>query len=312
MEVQTLMKKMYKLVLIFLVVLLVSGCQSSHIEYDINFTKTEPMSPIELPDAQQAPIRVAFSSVLNPADTIKHYKTLTNYIGEQLNRPVIMIQRKSYSEISMLMINGGADIALLSSGAYITYRNVAGLEAIAMQERKGLPYYQGYLVVNRKSNIKDISELKGRSIAFTDPISYSGFIFIDHLLAEFNETPETFFNRYVYTYNHDSALQALLDKVVDAASVNSLVIKNMEQSNPELAKTLQVIAESPRLGTGPVVVNSDMPDADKERVKEIFLSMHEQQDMQEALKGLSIDRYVPVDFKLFDRVDKTNSNRGSY
>jgi len=55
-----------------------------------------------------------------------------------------------------------------------------------------------------------------------------------------------------------------------------------------------------------------MPDADKERVKEIFLSMHEQQDMQKALKGLSIDRYVPVDFKLFDRVDKTNSNRGSY
>ncbi|MBH5318843.1 phosphate/phosphite/phosphonate ABC transporter substrate-binding protein [Paenibacillus sp. GSMTC-2017] len=303
------MNKMYKLLLIVLISLLVLGCQGGHTSYDINFSKIESAPLIESPDNEPDPVRVAFSSVLNPADTIKYYKEISNYIGSKLNRPVILIQRKSYSEISMLMINGGADIALLSAGAFITYRNVAGLEAIAMQERMGLPYYQGYLVVNKESNITDIHELRGKSIAFTDPISYSGYIFIDQKLDHIGEDPEQFFGRHVYTYNHENSLLALLDKVVDAAAVNNLVLKNLELSNPEVAETLQIIEESATLGTGPVVVNNQMPSEDKNRVKEIFLSMHEDPKMLKALEGLSIDRYVPVDFKLFEAIENTIPDR---
>ncbi|MCM3342022.1 phosphate/phosphite/phosphonate ABC transporter substrate-binding protein [Paenibacillus sp. MER TA 81-3] len=293
------MLRLPRILLIILLAVLVSGCSNSRSSYHIVFSEPDD-APVDSQDGTPSPVRVAISSVLSPSETIKHYRTIADYVGEKLNRPAILIQRKSYNEISMLMMNGGADIALLSSGAYLTYRQVEGLEAIAMQERMGVPYYYGYLVVNRDSNITDINDLRGKSIAITDPFSYSSYIFVSERLAEFDETPEHFFGRYVYTYNHEGSLKAVIDRVVDAAAVNSLVYEQAKLKNPELADSLQIIAKSEPAGTGPVVISSSLSDEDKNIIKELFLSMHEQAAIQPALQGLFIDRFVPFDPQFYD------------
>ncbi|UHA76157.1 phosphate/phosphite/phosphonate ABC transporter substrate-binding protein [Paenibacillus sp. 481] len=288
------------IILVCVVAMLLSGCQNARSEYQIDFTKSEP-APEPFQESRNDPIRVTFSSLLAPADTIKHYRKIANHIGEQLQRPVILIQRKSYREMSMLIINGGADIALLSAGAYLTYRNVEELEPIAVQERMGVPYYQGYLVVNNsQEDIDHILDLRGKSIAFTDPISYSGYLFVNQKLAELNETPEQFFGRSMYTHNHEHSLRAIMDNVVVAAAVNNSVFEQALQKDPELAKNLKVIAKSKQLSTGPVVVNRNLSEEEKKKIKHIFLTMHEHEAIQAALKGISIDRFVPVDPLLFD------------
>ncbi|KPV58224.1 hypothetical protein QJ48_17695 [Paenibacillus sp. A3] len=305
------MRRLPKILLILLLALLSSGCQQGRPHAQITFSESEA-APSDTHDGKSSPVRVAVSSVLSPMNTIMNYRKIANYIGEKLHKPVILIQRKSYSEIGTLMINGGADIALLSTGAYITYRHVEGLEAIAMQERMGVPYYHGYIVVHRDSQIADLNDLRGKSIAFNDPNSYSGYTFVSKKLAEVGETPEHFFGSYVYTYNHENSLKAVINRVVDAVAVNSLVYENTRLKNPELADALKIIDKSKPTGTGPVVISSSLSEEEKTTIKEIFLSMHEQDDLKPALQGLFIDRFVPFESKLYDIAYSTGSyQRGS-
>ncbi|PEA53810.1 phosphate ABC transporter substrate-binding protein [Bacillus pseudomycoides] len=293
------MINLLRLFFIFFITLLAIGCQHDRSSSQIIFSESETM-PVGSQDGKPSPVRIAISSVLSPTDTIMYYRKIADYIGEKLHRPVILIQRKSYNEVSMLMINGGADIAILSTGAYITYKHVEGLEAIAMQERMGVPYYYGYVVVHRQNEISDINDLRGKNVAFTDPTSYSGYIFVRKKLAELSETPEHFFGRYVFTYNHESSLGAVINKVVDAAAVDSLVFERTKRQNPELVKDLKIIAKTEPIGTGPVVVRSNLPDEEKEIIKESFISMHEQEAIKSAFQGLFIDRFVPFEPKLYE------------
>ncbi|MGG3518875.1 phosphate/phosphite/phosphonate ABC transporter substrate-binding protein [Bacillus pseudomycoides] len=288
-----------RLFFILLITLLSIGCQHERSSPQIIFSESDTM-PVSSQGDKPSPVRIAISSVLSPTDTIMYYRKIANYIGEKLHRPVILIQRKSYNEISMLMMNGGADIAILSTGAYITYRHVEGLEAIAMQERMGVPYYYGYVVVNRKNELSSIHDLRGKNIAFSDPTSYSGFIFVRKKLAELSETPEHFFGRYVFTYNHESSLSAVINGVVDAAAVDSLVFERTKLKNPELIKDLKIIEKTEPIGTGPVVISSNLPDEEKRIIKESFISMHEQKIIKPAFQGLFIDRFVPFEPQLYE------------
>ena len=53
-------------------------------------------------------------------------------MGRLLDRPVLVLHRKSYTEINQLLIKGDADIALLSTGAYCVYGKKEDLQLLVM------------------------------------------------------------------------------------------------------------------------------------------------------------------------------------
>ena len=189
-------------------------------------------------------LRIVVFSILLPQETIVHYRTIANYLGEKVQRPVILIQRKSYAEMAVLLLNGGADLAFFSSGGYNSFRNVGEMEVLVSQQRMGQPYNQGFLLVAKDSEAKTLADLRGKTIAFSDPLSYSGYSFLAEMLKEQQETPETFFGRYIYTYNHEKSFRAVATKLVDAAAVTSLIYYRAQQKTPELAEAVKFIAVS--------------------------------------------------------------------
>lgn len=293
------MGKLSKIILFLLMITLLLSCESDPATYQINFSEYDKQSADSTEDKQN-PIRLAISSVLSPTDTVYYYQEIAKNIGKRLNRPAILIQRRSYNEISNLMINGGADIALLSTGAYITHVENGGFEGIATQERFGSPYYYGYIVASIENDFSDIRDLKGKDIAFYDPSSYSGFLFVEEELESLGEDVENFFGRQVYTYSHEGSLNAILNNIVDAAAVNSLVFETMKHKNPKEVKKLKIIEKSMPLGTGPVVIRSNLSTEEKELIKESFLTMHEQDSIKPSLQGLYIDRFIPFDSEYYE------------
>lgn len=268
----------------------------------VDFKKVEAPPAVAAVNADSQALRVAISSVLLPQETVVHYRTIANFLGWHVDRPVILIQRKSYAEIALLLLNGGADVAFFSSGEYANYSGFDEIEMLAAQQRMGLPYHQGYILVAQDSGINELADLKGKTVAFTDPLSYSGYTFLVHLLRQRNQTPETFFGRYIYTYSHDSSFRAVANKIVDAAPVTSLVYDRARQKQPELAKAVKIIAVSPPAGTGPVVVGKSVSQGQREILRKALLTMHEDPYMTPALKGLSIDRFVPPQPELYEPI----------
>lgn len=299
--------------LLTIVFFLLTGCSRVPVGGQISFADTDQSPPIKVVKSEQVqPLRIAISTVLSPTDTITYYRSIANYLGKTLQRPVILLQRQSYAEIAMLLINGGADVAFMSSGAYATYGTVEGTEALVAQQRLGVPYYQAYIIVPQDSKVTNVEELRGASMAFTDPLSYSGYWYTVSQLRDIGETPEHFFNRILYTYSHEKSLRAVSNRIVQAASIDSLIYEYARRKNPEITNQVRIIAASPKVGTGPVVIGNTLSPAQRTELQETLLTMHLQPDMQPVLQALLIDRFVPVEPERYQEIRDARQEQRRY
>ena len=168
-----------------------------------------------------------------------------------------------------------------------------------MTQTNGSVLYQTYLIAASDSDITDFSQLQGRVFAFTDPLSYSGRQAIDFLLLDMNTSASAYFKSTFYTYNHDKSIWAVANHLADAASVDSQIYDFVNRRNPQLCEKVRVFAVLPAAPTGPVVMRSDLPDAEKAELRRIFYSMDQDPALHEAMQRTLIDKFVPPEPELY-------------
>lgn len=263
----------------------------------VDFTKPQDKAPAAT--ASKQPLRIAFASVISPRETRQPYQVLVNYISEQRHRPAVLLQRRTYEELNALMDNGDADIAFFSTGAYSAYRGKTPIELLAMAETNGSTMYQTYLIAAADSDITDFGQLRGKTFAFTDPLSYSGRQAIDFLLLDMNTSAEAYFKSFFYTYNHDKSVWAVANHLADAASVDSQIYDFVYQHNPQLCEKVRIFAVLPAAPTGPVIIRGDMAEAEKEELRRIFYGMDQDPNLRKAMQLILIDKFVPPDPGLY-------------
>ena len=255
-------------------------------------------------DSDQRPILIALASVMSPHETIGYYRKIADYVSKKTGRQAILVQRKTYAEVNMLLANGDVDIAFLSTGAYSSYRGMNEIELFVMAEHRGNSLYTAELIVHKDSPFQKFEDLEGKTFAFTDPLSYSGHMVIEDRLKQNNTVPEKFFSRYFYTYSHDKALWAVANKVADAASLDSQIYEYAKEKTPELTGNVRIIASFKGAPTGPVVISKKLKIEQKEQLRYIFLSMQEDPEAFEAMQGLVIDRFIIPTPELYEPLRK--------
>ncbi|MEG6586185.1 substrate-binding domain-containing protein [Dendrosporobacter sp. 1207_IL3150] len=286
------------------------GCGSTSSQY-INFEKQKPIEKNRNNGlAEQRPIRIALATVISPNETIANYRKIAEYISSHIGRPAVLIQRKTYEEVNMLMSNGEADIAFMSTGAFCAYRGLTEIEILSMAEFEGTTLYKAQIIVHKDSDIKSLSDLQGRTFAFTDPLSYSGHMAIVDLLKDQNVRPEKYFSRYIYTYSHDKSIWAVATKAVEAASLDSMIFDYAQIRTPALTENLRTISYVGPVPTGPVVINKKLSQEQKEQLQKIFLEMHQDLEMSKALKGLLIDKFVLPNTELYRPLQRLYEQTG--
>lgn len=255
----------------------------------VNFSETEPVPPYQWARKGE-PIKIAMISVLNRQETYRYQRQVAKAIGEKMGRPVLLLQRRSYSEVNQLLAKGGADIALLSTGAYSVYGKKEEFTLLAMQERQGRPYYESYVIVPKESPVTSLWQLSGKSFAYTDPLSYSGYLAITQMIHSVGMETESFFGNSYFTYSHDKSVRAVAGRFVDGAAIDSLAYDYLAKNHPKLIEHVRIVAVLPSAGTGPIVARNDFPD--KEKIQKILLHLHEDPSIAPALHQLMIDRFI--------------------
>lgn len=256
---------------------------------DISFADTEPVPGYE-PDRRETPLKIAMISVLNHQDTARYQKELAEGLGRLLDRPVLLLRRKSYMEINQLLSKGDADIGLLSTGAYCVYGRKEDFALLAMQERNKCPYYYGYVIVSAKSGLQTLDDLRGKRFAYVDPLSYSGYLGLQEKLRKAGEAPEQFFQSVYFTYSHDASIRAVLNDFADGAVVDSLAYEYLQKYEPEQAAGIRIIETLPPRGTSPVVARKGLAGVD--RIQDALLHLQDDPEAGKAMEHLLIDRFI--------------------
>jgi len=296
--------KFFTFIFLCFALFLLNGCKTNAIPY-IDFTQASENSLINNKnDSDQRPILIALAAVMSPHETIGYYRKIADYVSSKTGRKAILVQRKTYAEVNMLLANGDVDIAFLSTGAYSSYRGMNEIELFVMAEHSGNSLYTAEVIVHKDSAIRTIADLEGKVFAFTDPLSYSGHMVIENYLRQHNNIPEKYFSRYFYTYSHDKSLWAVANKIADGASFDSQIYEYAKEKTPDLVSNVRIIASLDPAPTGPIVISKKIKTEQKEQLRQIFLTMHENPEVSEALQGLVIDKFVIPTPKLYEPLRK--------
>lgn len=237
-----------------------------------------------------APVRIAIASTVSHQRTIRDYERMLRYIGQKLGRPVELVQRSGYAECVALLEKREVDAAFMCSGPYVDAHDRFGAEPLVVPEIGGLRTYRAYIIVGKDSPFQAFADLRGKSFAFTDPLSATGKVFPEYLLERIRESPDTFFGRTVLTHTHDNSIEAVADGVVDGASVSSVVWESLARAGA--AARTRVILRSPPMGMPPLVVHPRMDPALRDRLRGVLLGMHRDGEGRSLLQRAGIRRFV--------------------
>jgi phosphonate transport system substrate-binding protein len=248
-------------------------------------------------------LRIAVAAMTAPKATQEHYGKLMARLGELLGgRPAQLVQRKTYQETNDLLEQRQIDVAFVCSGAYVVGHKKFGMELLAAPVVGGKQVHFSYLIVRADSGIKSLEQLRGKTFAFADPNSNTGYVLPTALLAGRGETPASYFGHTFYSYSHDNSIKAVVKGTADATAVDSLVWDHSAALDPSLASTLHILHKSPPYAIPPVVVHPAMPVGDKTLLRNLFLSLHTDAEARGHLEQLRIDRFDRVEDRQYDTV----------
>ncbi len=260
-------------------------------------------------DTTYAPIdtvhlfKVAVSAMISPKETFVYYKELFKYISKRINSKVKIVQRKTYEEVNKLLKNDHVDMAFICSGAYVSLRRGDNpVKIVAIPVNNGKITYQAYIITYKSSGIKNFKDLKGKSFAFTDPLSNTGYFYALSRIRSLGYNPGTFFKDFVFTHAHDISIQLVAKQIVDGASVDGLIYDYLQRFQPERLKNIRIIEKSPPFGIPPIVVPSSTPDSTFRKLQRILFQMDKDTLGVKILKKLMIDKFVPAKDSLYNSI----------
>lgn len=289
-------------VLLSLFIIAIAACSNTPpLKVDLNKRDIQTsLSPLVADSMSSPPLRLAISGLMTPVETLRGYKDFITYLEEKLGIPVKLVQRGSQAQINALMQARQVDMALLCPLPYVQGYRAFGMELLAIVVHRGKVDHYSNLLVPRDSLITSIKELRGRTFAFSDPDSCTGWLAPAYQLALTGETPTSFFSKQVFTYTHENNARLVASKLVDGAAIDSLAYEYLEAVRPDLIAKTQVVAQWGPLPSPPMVVHPDLNEGLKALLKYHLLNMDKDPKGRQALNKLQIDEFLQVNDNAYD------------
>ncbi|MES2832918.1 MAG: phosphate/phosphite/phosphonate ABC transporter substrate-binding protein [Pseudomonadota bacterium] len=135
------------------------------------------------------------------------YRPLALYLSKKLGRAVELRTVDTWEGLAKSLANGETDIALLGPWGYVLANNESGAQAVSTILYDGKPEYFGIIVTHPDSGIKSMADLKGKTFAFGDKGSTSGYLIPLHYFMQQGIDPETYFSKVLYTKHQAIEMQ---------------------------------------------------------------------------------------------------------
>ena len=192
-----------------------------------------------------------------------------------------------------------AELGHLGPKSYVaaSANNYANVEPIAqLQLANGSLGYRSCLIVHADSDIFSPEDMAGKTFAFNDPNSTSGYLVPSaFFMMEMNTDPAKLFSKITFSGSHEASILAVANKKVDVASTNLPDLQQLTRENKVPRGALRVIWVSKLIPNDPIVVRKDMPPSLRSAVQESLTTMKVRHP--EAFKeiGAWVGGFVPAD-----------------
>jgi phosphonate transport system substrate-binding protein len=262
-------------------------------------------------------LRMSLISSENERDAVVRYEPFSAYMQRTLGVPFRVFRATDYAGAVEALRSNQAEFSRLGPAAYALARRVMGERVTAVardRDDSGAEGYFSVIVVKADSPFRSLADLRGRSLAWADPNSASGFAFPSFYLRKEGIEIERFFSRTGFAGNHETAVLAVINGSYDAAAthwtnerrgnVPRMVEKGMIQ-----AGAVRKIWQTPLIPNSPFVTRTDIPAALQEAFREALLTMHERDPAALRALAATTPRFAPATHEDYlDAITVTEEN----
>ncbi len=228
---------------------------------------------------------------------------LRSALAAALDLPVELEQRRTYEEVTGLLLEGSIDAAWLCGYPYLQHKEVLSLAAAPVWN--GRPLYQSYLIAGARDPATSLEDLRGGTHAFSDPNSNSGYLVTVSDLAREKQRPDKFFRRTIFTFGHRNVVRAVADGLVRSGSVDGYVWEALARTEPALSQRTKIVSRSEWLGFPPFCVRTDKADEPTIKAAQAaLLGLHKTELGRRTLDLLQLDAMTAAEPSLYDGIAK--------
>lgn len=165
----------------------------------------------------------------------------------------------------------------------------------------GKPVYFSDVIVGVDSDARSFADLRGRSFAYNEPSSHSGYGVVRYELVSLGET-HGFFGRVVQSGAHFRSIEMVASGEVEASAIDSQVLALELRDRPEVRSRLRVIGALGPSTIQPVVAARHVSADVRERVRGALLRIGDDPAARGFLDSGLIARFVTADSASYDDV----------
>ena len=251
----------------------------------------EPTPP---PSAEKTVVLADISD--NPQKKIRRFQPLANYLAansHQFERGQVKIAPDMDTMIAWLK-SGAVDIYIDSPYPAMLAMNQANVQPILRRWKKGNAEYHSLIFTMKDRQINSLSDLKGKIIAFEDPLSTTGYLLPLGKLTEMGLNPQekSVSNTkvpadsigYIFSDEDENSIEWLLSGKVAAAAMDN---QSYEKLSADIKEKTLILAETEKVTRNLVMVRGDLPVEQIEAISSTLLTMDKTEEGKVVLEKFS-------------------------
>lgn len=244
----------------------------------------------------QIPIKFGILSIAPPARIHAKWQPFVDYISAETSRPVEIVVPRGFGKMKNAAANGEVDFFYVNS--HVFYRLKQEGKAIGVAQMKnidGKVTSRSDIFVRKDSGITNVSQLKGKSIAFVSPMGAGGYLAPRaHLYGQGIKTKID--TKEVFTKNLSNSIHKVLLGDIAAATMCG-VNYNLMSKKIDTGELITISASDP-YPENVVAAGGNLDPKTINQFRQVITSMAENPRGQEVLalmRSMKIENFLEYD-----------------
>jgi phosphonate transport system substrate-binding protein len=247
--------------------------------------------------------RLRFATYLAP-NVLPVYEAVTEEVGRRLGITTDLVVETSYDSCE----RDENEVCFVCSLPYVTLERRGVSPAVPVtapvlrgERYGGRPIYFSDVIVHRDAPVRSFQDLRGRSWAFNEPLSHSGYGITRYHLLRLGETGG-FFGEVIEAGFHETAIRMVAEGKVDGSAIDSQVLAVAMRDDPSLRDAIRVVDALGPSTIQPVAVSRRVPEALRNAVRDTLVAMGDDAAGRKRLRVGLVERFVPVGPEAYDDI----------
>lgn len=235
----------------------------------------------------------------NPKRLFEVYQPLVDYLNANLKDVTITLEAsKNYDEYDKKLFSGHFDFSL--PNPYQTVQSTK--HGYVIFGKMGDDHnFKGIILVRKDSNIKEISDLKGKVVSYPAPTALAATMMPQRFLHN-NGIDINKDIKNVYVGSQESSIMNVFLKESDAAATWTPPWLAFIKERPEVAQEVEIKWETSPLPNNGLVARKDIDPILVSQIASLMFDLHTTKEGLEILKPMELSKFEKADDSTYDLV----------